>query len=185
MKNPKIVIPSLAIGLAGLLSSCMDPYYGGGSTTTTVTEYHRPGYAVNTLPARYETEVVGGVRYYRHENVYYRPQGSRYVVVEAPRGSRGWEDRNRNGRPDRYDDRGDRGDRRDGYDRRESYDRRDGYEGRDSYGRPDSYRRETTVIRTLPSGAQVVTHRGTRYYQAGNTYYQSRGDGYVIVDRPF
>lgn len=174
MKAPIRICSLAAVGLAGLLTSCMDPYYSGGyggtSTTTTVTQY-RPGYVVNTLPGRYETEMIGGTRYYRYDNVYYRPQGSRYVVVETPRGSRGWD--NRNDRPYRYDNHRSNWDPREsqrGYDR--GPDRRPGYT-------------ETRVIRTLPNGYRTVNYRGTRYYQSGNVYYQSRGDGYVIVDRPY
>ena len=165
--NASIRITSLlAVGLAGLLTSCMDPYYAGGATTTTSVTHYRPGYVVDRIPGRYDTEVVGGVQYYRYDNVYYRPQGSRYIVVETPRGSRGYGDRD--GRPSRHD----------GYDHRR--DDRD-YRG----GGRDYDRTQTTVIRTLPSGSRVITHRGTRYYQAGNTYYQPSGNGYVIVRSPF
>jgi hypothetical protein len=59
---------------------------------------------------------------------------------------------------------------RDAYSRSDRYDRRDGH---------------VTVIRTLPRGYRTVTHRGTRYYQANNTYYQQQGSGYVIVRSPF
>jgi hypothetical protein len=162
MKAPIRLCSLAAVGLAALLTSCVDPYYsgyGGASTTTTVTHY-RPGYTVNTLPTRYETEVVGGVRYYHYDNVYYRPQGSRYVVVEAPRGSRGY----------RYDN------------HRANWDPRESHYDRDH--RRSGYT-ETRVIRTLPNGYQTVTHRGTRYYRSGNVYYQSRGDGYIIVDSPY
>jgi hypothetical protein len=170
MNAPIRITSLLAVGLAGLLTSCMDPYYAGGATTTTSVTHYRPGYVVDRIPGRYDTEVIGGVQYYRYDNVYYRPQGSRYIVVETPRGSRGYGDRDGR-RYDGYDNR--RDDYRDG--RRDyDYDRRPGYD-----------RSETTVVRTLPSGARVVTHRGTRYYQSGNVYYQPRGDGYVIVRSPF
>ncbi|HUF64330.1 MAG TPA: DUF6515 family protein, partial [Verrucomicrobiales bacterium] len=142
--------------------------------SATVSSY-RPGYVVNTLPPYYQTEIIGGVRYYHYDNVYYRPRGNRYIVVAPPRGGRGWADRSRYGRPDRYDRRDDRYDRRDdrGDGRYDRDDRRDGYD-----------RGRTTVIRTLPSGARVMTHRGTRYYRAGDTYYLPSGDGYVLVERP-
>ena len=157
MKNPTPLV--VGLGLAALLSSCVvDPYSGGASTTTTVTQY-RPGYVVDTLPGAYRTEVVGGVRYYHHDNVYYRSQGSRYVVVDSPRGGTRVYDRD-----DRYDRRDYRDDRHNG---------------------PNYDRRETTVIRTLPSGARVVTHRGTRYYESRGTYYQPSAGGYIIVGSPF
>lgn len=159
------ILSLIAVGSAALLSSCVDPYYaGGGTTTTTVTQY-RPGYMVDTLPGGYRSEVVGGVSYYRYNDTYYRRQGSRYVVVERPGGGYG-------GRDDRYD----RRDPRDRYDNDRYYrDRRPGGPGY----------RETTVIRTLPSGARVVTHRGTRYYESRGTYYRPASGGYVIVGSPF
>jgi hypothetical protein len=159
MKTSRIILSVITLGAAGLLSSCVDPYYTGGTTTTTVTQY-RPGYMVDTLPGGYRTEVVGGVSYYRHNDVYYRPQGRRYVVVERPGYSRG---------PDRYNS-------RDRYDR-DRYDRDRHHRG------PHS--RETTVIRTLPSGARVVTHRGERYYESRGTYYRPASGGYTIVRSPF
>jgi hypothetical protein len=57
------------------------------------------------------------------------------------------------------------------------YDRRDG-----PYDRTVTRER---VITHLPSGYRVVTHRGTRYYQVRDTYYQQRGSGYVIVQSPY
>ena len=61
------------------------------------------------------------------------------------------------------------------------------YENRrsDGYDRMPGETRRTTVVRTLPSGAQIVTHRGSRYYRAGNDYYQPSGNGYVIVSSPY
>ena len=63
------------------------------------------------------------------------------------------------------------------------HDRHDRYD-RDHYDRRPDYSR-TTVIRTLPSGARVVTHRGTRYYESRGTYYRPASGGYVIVGSPF
>ncbi len=40
---------------------------------------------------------------------------------------------------------------------------------------------EVTVIRQLPRGYRVVNHRGVRYYQVHDTYYEQRGSGYVQV----
>lgn len=142
MKTTRTILALTAVGLGALLTSCYDPYYG--STSSTVVTHHRPGYAVQTLPPRYSTVTISGTRYYHHDGVYYRPQGSRYIVVEDPRGHR----------------------------------RGDGYRS----GR--GHRSDVTVIRTLPRGHRVITHGGNRYYYHGNTYYQSRGDGYVIVENP-
>lgn len=164
MKTSRIILSVITLGAAGLLTSCVDPYYTGGTTTTTVTHY-RPGYVVDTLPGGYRTEVIGGVSYYRHNDVYYRPQGRRYVVVDRPGGyNRG---------PNRYDS-------RDRYDHRDRYDRGPGrYDPRGPRGG------HTTVIRTLPSGARVVTHRGQRYYESRGTYYRPASGGYIIVGSPF
>jgi len=74
-----ILKTSSAVMAAALFSSCVDPY-----ATTTVTSY-RPGYEIQTLPQGYRTEEYSGTRYYSHNGTYYRPQGSRYIVVEAPR----------------------------------------------------------------------------------------------------
>ena len=40
-------------------------------------------------------------------------------------------------------------------------------------------------ITTLPSGYRVVTRSGVRYYQVNDSYYQRRGDYYVVVPNPF
>jgi hypothetical protein len=152
MKLMSSLATLVALGAAGLLTSCVvDPYYPGSSTTT-VTHY-RPGYAVSTLPSGYYTETYGGVNYYRHNDVYYRRQGSRYVVVERPAHV---------SRHDRHDRRGDWDD-----------------------GRRGPHRESTTVIRTLPSGARVVTHRGSRYYESRGVYYRTAPGGYVIVQSPY
>lgn len=72
--------------IAGLSLSAVSCIVDAGAGTATVTtETYRPGYYVQTLP-QYETRVIGGTRYYYHNNVYYRPRGEGYVVVESPRG---------------------------------------------------------------------------------------------------
>jgi len=73
------------VALTGLCLSAVSCIVDAGAGTATVTTEYRPGYYVRTLPA-YETRVIGGTRYYYHNNVYYRPQGEGYVVVESPRG---------------------------------------------------------------------------------------------------
>lgn len=45
-------------------------------------------------------------------------------------------------------------------------------------------RNEGYIVR-LPPGYRAETHRGTRYYRSGNTYYQESGRGYIAVPRPF
>lgn len=58
------------------------PYYGGaavvGATALAI------GTVVATLPPSCRSVIVDGIRYYNCDNVYYAPQGSRYVVVEDP-----------------------------------------------------------------------------------------------------
>ncbi|WP_035608728.1 hypothetical protein [Haloferula sp. BvORR071] len=161
----KTKIALLTLGTAtALLSSCVETYTPASGAVVTATTY-QPGYVVHTLPTGYRTEVVSGTRYYSHDNVYYRPQGSSYVVVKPPHpGDAGWD-----GKPRGYDNDWD------GVDR-------DG-DGRDR----DDFQHEghVTVIRTLPSGYVVVNRGGQRYYRAGNVYYQARSGGYVVVERPF
>jgi hypothetical protein len=73
------------LALAGLSLSAVSCFVDTGAGTavvTTETEY-RPGYYVRTLP-QHEVRVIGGTRYYYHNNVYYRPRGEGYVVVQAP-----------------------------------------------------------------------------------------------------
>lgn len=169
MKTSTILLSLAAAGAGVLLTSCADPYYTGATATTTVTT-HRPGYVVHTLPPGYRTQVISGTQYYSHNNVYYRPQGREYVVVDAPH--RQGRDRDRDHRNDRgWDGRPDRGPDRDRYDR-----------DHDRGGRGN---RDVTVIRELPRGYKVINRSGQRYYQAGNVYYQSRGDGYIVVRSPY
>ncbi len=39
-------------------------------------------------------------------------------------------------------------------------------------------------VATLPYGYRTETYGGTRYYTTGDTYYQSRGGRYVVVESP-
>ena len=39
-------------------------------------------------------------------------------------------------------------------------------------------------VDTLPYGYRTETYGGTRYYTVGDTYYQSRGGRYVVVESP-
>ncbi|QJE96704.1 DUF6515 family protein [Luteolibacter luteus] len=163
MRTITTLLSLVAAGSAALLTSCVDPYYAGLSSTTVTV--HRPGYVVQTLPHGYRTEVIGGTNYYYHDNVYYRPQGRGYVVVDAPRGGPRHDDRDHRHDRDRDRDRG----------RDRDWDR--------GPGRGPG--RDVTVIRELPRGYKVVTHGGKRYYRAGDVYYQSQGSGYVIVRNPY
>ena len=97
------ILLTTGLGLGMSLSSCVAPY--DGVTTTSVTTY-RPGYTVRTLPGGYRTEVISGTNYYYYNGNYFRRRGSDYVVVDAPRRSRYYQEQSRHrGRThnDRYD----------------------------------------------------------------------------------
>jgi hypothetical protein len=90
MKQPiQTVLIAAGLGIGMSLTSCVVPYEG--TATTTVTTY-RPGYTVRTLPGGYRSEVIAGTNYYYHDGHYFRRSGSGYVVVEAPRRSRYYEE---------------------------------------------------------------------------------------------
>ncbi|MGC4013264.1 MAG: hypothetical protein QM755_01925 [Luteolibacter sp.] len=147
--NKLIPLATLA-GFGGLmLTSCVvDPY---PPQRVVETGPYRPGYVVDRIPGRYEVEVVGGTRYYHYNNVYYRPQGRGYVVVDSPH-------MHGHGPGPMMPPPG------------------PGHPGPVRYG---------TTITTLPSGARVVTHNRARYWVHDNVYYQSRGNGYVVVRSPY
>ena len=173
--KPKLTL-LLLTSAAALLSGCVETYSPGGPSAGA--PGYRPGYVVTTLPQGYRAEVISGTRYYYHDNVYYRPQGRGYVVVQSPRHGGDWDGRGRDRDRDggRHD--GDRdGGRGDG-------DRDRGRGDRDRDDR-DHGHRDVRVIRSLPNGYAVVNHRGQRYYRSGNAYYQSRDGGYVVVSSPF
>lgn len=86
MKEPmKSILLAAGLGLGMSLTSCVAPYDGVASTSVTT---YRPGYTINSLPGGYRSEVIGGTNYYYNAGNYYRRNGSSYVVVEAPRRSR-------------------------------------------------------------------------------------------------
>jgi len=155
MKIPS-VLACLALCTAPLFfTACIDPYGASGGALPALPA-HRPGRTVTVLPSGYRTVAVAGTRYYHHGGVYYRREGRKYVVVESP------------------------------YRRFSEYDR-----GRDRDRRPDwnnphpGHAGGVTVARRLPGGYRTVTHRGVRYYRVGDVYYQSRGDGYIVVESPY
>lgn len=90
--RPLIVASALAIGLS--LSSCVSPY---DTTTTTSVRTYRPGYTVDRLPGNYRTEVISGTNYYYNDGAYYQRRNGRYVVVDAPRRSRYYDEYTRYG----------------------------------------------------------------------------------------
>jgi hypothetical protein len=74
----------LAAGLGFSAVSCV---VETPAVTTTTVETYRPGYYTRAIPGRYETRTIRGTRYYYADNVYYRPQGEGYVVVDSPYGT--------------------------------------------------------------------------------------------------
>ncbi len=88
--NP-LIIGFFGLAIATLLPSCVETYSGPPQTATT---YHS-GYEVRSLPPGYQTEMIGGTRYYSHGGTYYRPRSGGYVVVEVPRRDRGYDGRPR------------------------------------------------------------------------------------------
>lgn len=85
MKTSKLSIgvQLAAVAVSGFVVGCV--YDAGppvGYSTHTV-ETHRPGHVVRTLPA-HQVEVIGGTRFYRQGDVYYRPHSGGYVVVDPP-----------------------------------------------------------------------------------------------------
>ena len=85
MKNSILLAAGLWASLS--LISCVGPYEGAVTTTTTERIY-QPGYAVTTLPSGYRSEVISGTNYYYHNGAYYQRRRNGYVVVDAPRRSR-------------------------------------------------------------------------------------------------
>ncbi len=157
--RPAFVIAGVALSMG--LSSCVVPYdsHGGGSTTVTT---YQPGYRINSLPGGYRSENISGNTYYYHDGYYYRQGSGGYVVVDAPRSSRYYDDYGRRHQSSQSN-----------REYRESPDRHDG-----RYDRGE-------VITRLPDGYRVVNHRGNEYYQVGDRYYRRQKDTYVIVSSPY
>jgi len=143
MKITRLLPLVSALGI-GLFAVSCDHYNHHAHRPGAAVGQYRTGYQVRALPPRYQTMTFGGTRYYYADNVYYRPHGSGYIVVDNPRGG---------STTTRY------------------------YSG--------SPARTTAVIRTLPRGHRVVTHNGVRYYQHGDSYYQSTRGGYHVVANPY
>jgi hypothetical protein len=152
--RPVFVITGVALCMG--LASCVAPYDSYGETS--VTSY-RPGYTVSSLPGDYRTETISGNTYYYHDGYYYRPDSDGYVVVDAPRSSRYYDDYSRRHQTSR--------------DYQESYNRND-----------QRYDRGEFVTR-LPDGYREINYRGDTYYRAGDRYYSRQGGRYVIVSSPY
>lgn len=97
MNHPtKNILFSVSL-IAGLtLTSCISPYDTPTTTQTTVTTT-RPGYTLDALPSGYRTESISGSDYYYHNGAYYQRRSNQYVVVDAPRSSRYYDEYTRYG----------------------------------------------------------------------------------------
>ena len=169
--RPVFVITGVALCMG--LASCVVPYDSDGGGSVSVTRYS-PGYRVNSLPGGYRSENISGSTYYYHDGYYYRPGSGGYVVVDAPRTSRYYDDYSR---------------RQQTYQTSRTYqqspDRRDGREYRESSDRHDGRYERTEVITRLPDVYREVRQRGNTYYQVGDRYYRRDNDRYVIVSSPY
>lgn len=157
---PGVLITSAALCMS--LATCVVPDHAlsGGSVTVT---NHRPGYTVSSLPGGYRRENILGSTYYYHDGDYYRQGSGGYVVVDAPRNSRYYEDysrRHRGSQPNR---------------------------GlvRNSDRRHDQYYERDGGINRLPDGYRQVNHRGITYYQVGDRYYRRQGESFMVVNSPY
>ena len=159
ISRPVFVITGVALCMG--LASCVVPYDSQGGGSVTVTSYS-PGYRVNSLPGGYRSETISGRNYYYHDGYYYRQGSGGYVIVDAPRNSRYYDDYSR---------------------RQRTYQPTRDY--RESPNRHDQRYERGEVITRLPDGYRVVNHRGDTYYQAGDRYYRRQGESYVITTRPY
>jgi hypothetical protein len=157
--RPMFVITGVALCMG--LVSCVVPYDSQGDGSVSVTRYS-PGYRVNSLPGGYRSENISGSTYYYHDGYYYRPGSGGYVVVDAPRTSRYYDDYSR---------------------RQQTYQPSRDY--RESSNRHDPRYDRGEVMTRLPDGYRVVKHRGNEYYQVGDRYYRRQNDTYVIVSSPY
>ncbi len=156
--RPMFIFTGLALCMA--LSSCFASYdaRGYGHTGT-----YSTGYRVNALPGGYRSEMISGRTYYYHDGYYYRPSSGGYIIVDAPRSSRYYAD----------------------YGRRHQARQTDPRLDREAYNRHDQRYQRGDVLTRLPRGYREVNHRGARYYQVGERFYQRQNNTYVVVSRPY
>jgi len=156
------ILAAAGVVLCMSLSSCLFPYDGtvGGGATYSI---YQPGHRIQSLPAGYRSEMISGATYYYDNGNYYQRDSRDYVVVDAPRNSRYYDDYRRV------------------RENREVNSRRN----QRIYDRNNSPNRYGDVIPRLPHGYRVVNHRGQRYYQAGDQYYVRGQGGYLRVRNPY
>jgi hypothetical protein len=158
----RAILVASGVAICMGLASCVYPFddqAGGGATYT----MYQSGYRLQSLPYGYRSETISGNPYYYDNGNYYRRDSSGYVVVEAPRDSR------------YYDD----------YRRVRQNREVNSSRNQQIYDRNNPQVRHGEVITRLPSGHRVVTHRGQNYYQVNDRYYIQDRAGYVRVANPY
>lgn len=99
-KSNKTLLASATLGLSLplLIISCssVSPVPRPTVTTTTQTTY-RTGSLVGSLPTGYRSESISGRDYYYNKGSYFQKRGSGYIVVDAPRSSRYYDEYTRVG----------------------------------------------------------------------------------------
>ncbi|MES2996484.1 MAG: DUF6515 family protein [Verrucomicrobiota bacterium] len=140
MKTP------LHLTCAGVLAVCASSCVTPDTTMTATTTTYQPGYTVTSLPSGYSTVTVEGQRYYQSNDVYYRSEGGRYVVVGNPYGGRTYGTQS-------FSDRGSRSSR-----------------GQGSRGTPVMRRLPTGAQVRTHAGVQYYEHGGTFYRAEGDGY---------------
>lgn len=96
-QSSKTILLGAGFGAGLILTSCVEPYGTSISTNASVAAY-RPGYSVSALPSGYRTESISGADYYYNDGAYYQRRRGNYVVVNAPRSSRYYDEYTRYGR---------------------------------------------------------------------------------------
>jgi hypothetical protein len=140
------------------LASCVDVYDDGHSGhlggTSSYTTY-QPGYSLSSLPSGYRSETISGRNYYYHNGAYYQRNSSGYVVTEAPRQSRYYDEYNRSRQVVTPG-------------------------GRTTYTTYQPGYRTTS----LPSGYRSENISGRDYYYHNGAYYLRDSRGYVVTEAP-
>lgn len=87
------IISAAGAALCLSLTSCIIPV----DTNMGHSDYstYQPGYRINTLPYGYRSEMIAGRTYYYHDGAYYRRDQNGYIIIDAPRESRYYNDYDR------------------------------------------------------------------------------------------
>lgn len=154
--RPIIALTGAAVCLS--LASCVDVnddgygHYAGSSSGYST---YQPGYSITSLPSGYRTETISGRNYYYYNGAYYQRNSNGYVVTEAPRGSRYYNEYSRTRQTVQPS-------------------------GRTTYTTYQPGYKTTS----LPSGYRMETISGRNYYYHNGAYYQRNSGGYVVTEAP-